>query len=360
MNTNRIKIIVAIAVILTIAVASFPSITAKPIPGCVPDPLDPLADSDGDGISDCDEDLIGSDPCDPDSPHPSTVNLNIAKLYASKTEYYRGETVKVHYHIKNVGTVDADEYQVVYKIVDPNGKVVSENLGRKRTIAAGKEEKLHANWQIPAHAVSGKYIVKATLAWDSKSAKKTATFIVTPGYTEDEIDKLLDDKVIIPWFRDQTKDIKTETSFGLTFLWQHLVAFLKDGFSGNSPDFVDKHKYGRCGHSMVWLENHLAKKLGMSEDSKERQQAMLSITGEKYYIFDHTALLIRPKGITNSEWANIVQTLVAKSLKKEGLKKADIRQLNPRLLNARVLDPYYKKTRTVEEFIKDRSTIRIS
>lgn len=72
MNTNRIKIIVAIAVILTIAVASFPSITAKPIPGCVPDPLDPLADSDGDGISDCDEDLIGSDPCDPDSPHPST------------------------------------------------------------------------------------------------------------------------------------------------------------------------------------------------------------------------------------------------------------------------------------------------
>ena len=113
---------------------------------------------------------------------------------------------------------------------------------------------------------------------------------------------------------------------------------------------------------MLWLENRLANKLNLPVDTTARQQAMLSITREGT-ILDHTSILIRPKGISNAEWTDIVQTLRTKSSggKGEGgLDKADIKQLDPRLLNARVLDPYYKETCTLEEFIEGWPTTRIS
>lgn len=182
-------------------------------------------------------------------------------------------------------------------------------------------------------------------------------------YTEDQIDKMLDDKEITAWFDGLMKDIKTETRIWyLGFWWQHFLAVLDHGFSGNSADFVDTYKFGRCGDSMLWLENRLANKLDLPADTTARQQAMLSITREGT-ILDHTSILIRPKGISNSEWADIVQTLNTKSSGekgKGGLDKADIKQLDPRLLSARVIDPYYKKTYTLEEFIEGWPTIRIS
>lgn len=54
-----------------ILITSLSLIAAAPIPGCVPDPLDPLADSDEDGEYDSDEELIGSNPCDPCEPNPN-------------------------------------------------------------------------------------------------------------------------------------------------------------------------------------------------------------------------------------------------------------------------------------------------
>ena len=178
-------------------------------------------------------------------------------------------------------------------------------------------------------------------------------------YTEEQIDKMLDDKEITTWFNDLMKDIKTETRWWhLQFWYQHILAIFDHGFSGNSADFVDTYQFGRCGDSMLWLENRLAEKLDLPVDATVRQQAMLSITGETG-IADHTALLIRPAGITNSDWKEIVQTITAKS-GEEGLSKDDIKQLEPKLLNARVLDPYFKKSRTLEEFIKKWPTIRIS
>jgi hypothetical protein len=182
-------------------------------------------------------------------------------------------------------------------------------------------------------------------------------------YTEEEIDKMLDDKEIIPWFDDQMKDIQTETRlWHPQFWWQHILAIFDHGFSGNSADFVDTYKFGRCGDSMLWLEDRLAEKLHLPGDLNERQQAMLTITVEfriaNYLIADHTALLIRPKGITNSDWKEIVQTINAEA-GEEGLSKDDIKQLAPTLLNARVLDPYFRESRTVEEFIKKWPTIKI-
>ncbi len=177
-------------------------------------------------------------------------------------------------------------------------------------------------------------------------------------YTEEQIDKLLNDKKMQAWFSEQMQGIKTETRlWHPNFWWQHLVALLDHGFTGSDSDFVDVHQYGRCGDSMIWLENQLAEKLKLSDDTTERQQAMVSITGEKGA--DHTSLMIRPIGMTNEEWGEIITELNAKS-GQGGLTKKDIEAINPALLQARVLDPYFKKVRTVEDFIAGWSTIRIS
>lgn len=176
-------------------------------------------------------------------------------------------------------------------------------------------------------------------------------------YTQEEIDKLLDDKEINDWFDGKMANIKTETRlWHPNFWWQHILAIFNHGFSGADADFVDTYQFGRCGDSMAWLENELAGKIDLPTDTTKRQEAMLSITGEKGA--DHTALLIRPAGISNIEWADIVDKLTRGS--DAGFSRSDLEAIDPKLLNAKVLDPYFKKVTTVEEFIKGWSNIKIS
>lgn len=178
-------------------------------------------------------------------------------------------------------------------------------------------------------------------------------------YDEEKIDKMLESGEISKWFQNQMKDVKTETRmWHAQFWWQHAIAMLDHGASGNDPNFVDNNEYGRCGDSMLWLERNLGNKLGL-EDGK-KTEAMLSITGEKVWgQVTHTALIIRPNGVTNTDWKELVDTLSKKS-GGDGLTESDIKGLSPELMNAKVLDPYFKEETTVKEFIKGWTTIRIS
>ena len=187
-------------------------------------------------------------------------------------------------------------------------------------------------------------------------------------YTEAQIDKLLDPAKMDAWFQAQTKNIKTSTRVtNPQFWWQHVVAILDHGFNGNSADFVDIHQYGRCGDSMQWLERDLSRQLALGDnpdDPGQKHEAMLSITGEKYSnLLNHTALLIRPAGITNAEWEDIVKELKNLSgglADNPGIKPGSLGNIDPRLLDAKVLDPYKKEVTTVRQFIKGWSYIRIS
>ena len=179
-------------------------------------------------------------------------------------------------------------------------------------------------------------------------------------YTADQIDDLTGDERINDWFDSQTESIETNTSLlRPSFWWQHILALLDHGF-GDDPEFVETYHFGRCGDSMKWLESKLVGELGLNGDEGVRQEAMLSITGEKYgNMINHTALLIRPQGVENEDWAEIIQLLVKKS-GEGGLNRADLSGVDPKILSAKVLDPYYKKVTTVEDFIKGWSVIRIS
>lgn len=179
-------------------------------------------------------------------------------------------------------------------------------------------------------------------------------------YNEEQIDVLLSNEAIGRWFEDKMSDIKTNASI-LTpaFWWQHIVALWDHGY-GNSADFVDTYNFGRCGDSMEWLERNLAGELKLNGKRDKKSEAMLSVTGEKYgNILNHTALIVRPVGYSNLEWGEVVQELMDKT-RGGGLNKNDLLNLDPRLLDAKVLDPYFKKTTTVREFIKGWSVIKIS
>ncbi len=186
-------------------------------------------------------------------------------------------------------------------------------------------------------------------------------------YTQEEIDKILDPKKIEAWFNNQTKDIKTNTSkLSFAFWWQHLVAIFDHGFSGDSADFVDTYQFGRCGDSMLWLERDLLHKLGITGDPDvpgAKHEGILSITGEKYKnLLNHTSIMIRPPGITNQDWNDIVQEMKKLSGGKKtnpGIPPNELKLIDPRLLDAKVLDPYKKEVTTVREFIKGWSYIRI-
>ncbi len=179
-------------------------------------------------------------------------------------------------------------------------------------------------------------------------------------YSEEEIDALLEEDKINKWFDFYMKNIDTRTKLlDPQFWWQHFVALLDHGHK-NSADFVDIHNYGRCGDSMQWLEENFKNALKLNGKKDNISEAMISITGEKYGNFlNHTAIMIRPAGISNIEWADMVKELTDKSGNK-GISGNDLKNLDPRLLNAKVLDPYFKKRMTVKEFIKGWSVVKIS
>lgn len=179
-------------------------------------------------------------------------------------------------------------------------------------------------------------------------------------YSEDEIDALLDDEKINKWFQFMMKNIDTRTSLlDPQYWWQHMVAIWDHGY-GNSADFVDTYNFGRCGDSMQWLERNLSKDVKLTGKNDKRSEAMLSITGEKYgNVLNHVGLMVRPKGISNIAWADMVSELISKT-QKGGMTKNDLKNVDQRLLDAKILDPYFKKTTTVKEFIKGWSVIKIS
>lgn len=179
-------------------------------------------------------------------------------------------------------------------------------------------------------------------------------------YSEEEIDALLDDEKIDKWFAHMMRNIDTRTSMvDPQFWWQHMVAIWDHGY-GNSADFVDTYNFGRCGDSMQWLERNLAGDLKLTGKHDKKSEAILSITGEKYgNVLNHTALMIRPQGVSNIEWADMVTQLMDKT-RAGGLKAKDLKYIDPRLMKAKVVDPYFKKTTTVEEFIKGWTVLKIS
>ena len=176
-------------------------------------------------------------------------------------------------------------------------------------------------------------------------------------YTERQIDKLLSDEKIDAFFSNAMSDITTRTSIlSAAFWWQHIWALFDHGF-GNSADFVEIHKFGRCGDSMEWLERKLSEELKLGD---KKHEAFVSITGEKYKnILNHTAILIRPQGVPNDEWEELMVKLRDKS-RQENMSQGEFKNIAPDLMNAKVLDPYFKTETTVEEFIKKWSVIRIS
>lgn len=187
-------------------------------------------------------------------------------------------------------------------------------------------------------------------------------------YTEAQIDELLAPEKVEAWFHQQMSPIETSTNMlNPQFWWQHVVAILDHGFNGNSADFVDVHNFGRCGDSMQWLERNLSSEMHLGDNPDEpgqKHEAMLSITGEKFSnLLNHTSLLIRPAGISNMEWEDIVTELKQLSGGAEGnpgIVPTKLDRVDPRLLDAKVLDPYKKEITTVREFIKGWSYIRIS
>jgi hypothetical protein len=108
--------------------------------------------------------------------------LLISKLCTSKAEYDIGEEVGVFYNIKNVGTVDVDEYLVEYSILDPDGKTVYEHKGNVHSIATGKEQEWQSTgkWQIPSTTRNGEYTIEVLLGWwYLGSDRKVVSFTVT-------------------------------------------------------------------------------------------------------------------------------------------------------------------------------------
>ena len=69
--------------------------------------------------------------------------------------------------------------------------------------------------------ITGDLIKKDTISLSEEKEKIREKF--GDIYIEEEIDKMLDDKEIIPWFDDQMKDIQTETRlWHPQFWWQHI------------------------------------------------------------------------------------------------------------------------------------------
>ena len=170
-------------------------------------------------------------------------------------------------------------------------------------------------------------------------------------HTEEQIDKLVEPGEMVRWFSDKMKGNTTETRlWHPQFWWQHFIALLDHGASDSSADFADTYGHGRCGDMMLWLERNLERQ------GVPAKEGMLSITGEKYAnLINHTALIVRPQGVSNEEWGDLVKRLTEQS-GGAGVSRDEIRQIE----NALALDPYFKKITTVKEFVRGWSVVRIS
>jgi hypothetical protein len=124
---------------------------------------------------------------------PKQSELKISKLYVGKPIYPRGTEVDIYYDVKNIGTVDVDEYHVECRINDLKGNEVYKFVGSTHNIASGKRQKFVAaeKWKIPSDAKIGPYIIDCTLIWDSKKDTAGREFFVThPAKREDRTAEL--------------------------------------------------------------------------------------------------------------------------------------------------------------------------
>jgi hypothetical protein len=116
----------------------------------------------------------------------SKTDTETTDFYTSKSAYLKGENVKVCYHIKNVGTVDVDEYHVIYEISGVDGEKICWFILSPHRIAAGEKQKWCptgelVEWKIPSNAESGTHTVEATLIWGTKTVEKKTAFLVKPN-----------------------------------------------------------------------------------------------------------------------------------------------------------------------------------
>ena len=119
--------------------------------------------------------------------------LEISKLYVGKSVYPRGTEVDVYFDVKNIGTVDVDEYHVECRINDLKGNEMYKFVGSAHSIASGKQQKFVAaeKWKIPSDARIGPYIIDCALIWGSKRDTAGREFFVThPAKREDRTAEL--------------------------------------------------------------------------------------------------------------------------------------------------------------------------
>lgn len=163
MNTKNItKMIVAIAVTLTIAVACLSLVaTAERIPDCDPGQF-PGQDSDGDEISDDDEDMYGPshDPCDPCKPDPNCAacrNQRHAKITVvvstDKGTYMPGETVTINGLVSDAEGNAVEGATVSIQVTNPSGKMYSakkttDKIGYYEVSNTFSEEAALGEWKI--------------------------------------------------------------------------------------------------------------------------------------------------------------------------------------------------------------------
>ena len=79
-----------------------------------------------------------------------------------------------------MGTVDVDEYHVIYEISGVDGEKSCWFILSPHRIAAGEKQKWcpTENWKIPSNAESGTHTIEATLIWGSKTVEKKTAFLV--------------------------------------------------------------------------------------------------------------------------------------------------------------------------------------
>jgi subtilisin-like proprotein convertase family protein len=101
------------------------------------------------------------------------ATAQIVSLSTDKSQYNRGETVRIRYTIRNTGDVRI-ELRMVVEIVDPSGRSVYDShrldQDRRHDLDPGQTASGEFMWTIPADAVLGTYEVRASLrhwnVWD--------------------------------------------------------------------------------------------------------------------------------------------------------------------------------------------------
>ncbi len=162
---KKVLMIVVIVMTLMIAVVCSSLVAAKPIPGCVLDSLDPLADSDKDGEYDFDEDLMDSNPCDPCSPNTNSDACLIQQegyciKYLSakpdKLPVYGKSTSKISFEIMCSGDYDYERTPKIGILRLPKELTVGEPMEGEYIVPKREDQGANEKVTITIRHSSGK------------------------------------------------------------------------------------------------------------------------------------------------------------------------------------------------------------